>query len=69
MAKYADIHMFPSERLRDYMLQYLDVDMKKTRIVPHIVLDETHTPNISSKIFLELYTQVICIHLVILIFS
>ena len=54
MAKYADIHMFPSERLRDYMLQYLAVDMKKTRIAPHIVLDETHTPNISSKNILRI---------------
>lgn len=32
----ADIHIFPNNRLRDYMLSYLNVSLEKTRIIPHI---------------------------------
>lgn len=35
----ADMHIFPSDRLRNYMLKYLDVDCKKTIVIPHIILD------------------------------
>lgn len=35
--KYVDVHIFPSDRLRDYMLQYLHVDRNKTTIIPHVV--------------------------------
>jgi glycosyltransferase involved in cell wall biosynthesis len=37
--KYADLHIFPSDRLRDYMLSYLKVERSKTRIIPHVVLN------------------------------
>lgn len=39
MEKYPDFHLFPSERLRDYMLQYLNVSMNQTKIVPHVTLE------------------------------
>ena len=32
----ADIHIFPNSRLRDYMLQYLDVSPEAARIAPHL---------------------------------
>lgn len=35
----ADIHIFPNNRLRDYMLKYLSVQEKSTMIVPHVVND------------------------------
>lgn len=38
MERYPDFHLFPSERLRDYMLQYMDVSLDKTRILPHVTL-------------------------------
>lgn len=34
-----DIHVFPSDRIRDYMLKYLKVSLEKTRVIPHVVLD------------------------------
>lgn len=37
--KCADIHIFPSERLRSYMLQYLDIDYSNTRIIPHALIE------------------------------
>lgn len=39
MEKYPDFHLFPSERLRDYMLQYMNVSMDQTKIVPHVTLE------------------------------
>lgn len=39
MEKYPDFHLFPSERLRDYMLQYLNISLEKTRILPHVTLE------------------------------
>lgn len=39
MEKYPDFHLFPSGRLRDYMLQYLNISMDKTKIVPHVTLE------------------------------
>ena len=32
----ADIHIFPNIRLRNYMLQYLNVSLEKTRVIAHI---------------------------------
>lgn len=40
MEKYPDFHLFPSERLKIYMLQYLSIPEKKTRIVPHAVINQ-----------------------------
>ena len=38
--KYADIHTFPCERLRDYMLQYMSpVSKEKMMIIPHICVN------------------------------
>lgn len=38
MNKYPDFHLFPSDRLRDYMLQYLNISIDKTKIIPHVTL-------------------------------
>lgn len=40
MEKYPDYHLFPSDRLRNYMLRYLNISTAKTRIVPHVVLSQ-----------------------------
>ncbi len=47
----ADIHIFPSERLRNYMLQYLPIPKNKTEIVPHVAnkVDESYPLGIESK--------------------
>lgn len=37
MSKYPDSHIFPSERLRNYMQTYLHADIKKLFVIPHIV--------------------------------
>lgn len=39
MRKYVDVHMFPSKRIRDYMMKYLKIDINKTIVSPHVVLD------------------------------
>lgn len=36
--KCADIHIFPSGRLRDHMLKYLKVDMNRCAVIPHAVI-------------------------------
>lgn len=36
----ADIHIFPSDRIRNYMMKYLpNIDVNSTRVIPHIVLN------------------------------
>ena len=40
MEKYPDFHLFPSERLRNYMMKYLKISIQRTAIIPHIVLRE-----------------------------
>lgn len=35
----ADVHVFPSDRIRNHMLKYLKINAEKTRIIPHVVLD------------------------------
>lgn len=39
MEKYPDFHLFPSERLRNYMLQYLNIPLERTKILPHVTLE------------------------------
>lgn len=39
MENYPDFHLFPSERLKNYMLHYLTIPEEKIRIVPHVVLN------------------------------
>ena len=34
----ADIHIFPSARLRDYMVKYLNIGLETTKVIPHIIL-------------------------------
>ena len=42
----ADSHIFPSERIRDYMLRYLHVDTGSTLVLPHVVFPNSgHNEN------------------------
>lgn len=34
----ADVHIFPSRRLCDYMMNYMRIDKERTRIIPHAVI-------------------------------
>lgn len=43
MEKYPDYHLFPSDRLKNYMLRYLNIPAKKIRIIPHVVLKRNNT--------------------------
>ena len=36
----ADVHIFPSDRIRDYMLKYLKINKKSTLILPHVILNK-----------------------------
>lgn len=47
--KNADIHVFPTHRLRDYMLNYLDVNRNKTVIIPHIAHESNDNITITTK--------------------
>lgn len=38
MNNWVDYHLFPSDRLRTYMMKYLSVSIDKTKIIPHVVL-------------------------------
>lgn len=40
MEKYPDYHLFPSDRLKNYMLRYLRIPTEKIRIIPHVVLEK-----------------------------
>lgn len=40
MLRCADIHVFPNERIRDYVRSYIDIDENRTHIVPHVILRE-----------------------------
>ena len=40
MEQYPDMHLFPSDRLRDYMLRYLNIPTEKIKIIPHAVLEK-----------------------------
>lgn len=48
----ADVHIFPSDRIRSYMLNYLNVPEERTLVLPHVVLDvkdEEITNKVTSK--------------------
>ncbi|MBR5483593.1 MAG: glycosyltransferase family 4 protein [Alistipes sp.] len=45
----ADIHIFPSERIRDYMLRYLDVKRDNTVVVPHVILETDITNRLDKS--------------------
>lgn len=49
MEKYVDVHIFPNNRLRDYMLQYLHVDKSKTLVIPHVVVGAHQSPKIKDN--------------------
>lgn len=36
----SDCIVFPSDRLRDYMLKYLNISKERTVIIPHVILDK-----------------------------
>ena len=44
MEKFVDIHMFPSQRICDYMLNYLHVSTNKIVISPHVALNDEQKP-------------------------
>ena len=47
MERYVDVHIFPNNRLRDYMEQYLHVDANKTLVIPHVVV-RAHNSSIKA---------------------
>ena len=48
----ADYHIFPNQRIRDYMSNYINIHAEKTRIIPHVVIPREHidTPHENLKI-------------------
>ena len=48
----ADYHIFPNQRIRDYMSNYINIPAEKTRIIPHVVIPREHidTPHENLKI-------------------
>ena len=48
----ADYHIFPNQRIRDYMRSYLNIPSEKTRIIPHVVIPREHhdTPHENLRI-------------------
>lgn len=48
----ADFHIFPNQRIRDYMRNYLNIPSEKTRIIPHVVIPREHhdTPHENLRI-------------------
>lgn len=50
VALQADWHSFPSDRLRDYMLEYMkEVKKEKTIIIPHVCLENLFVPRAREK--------------------
>jgi len=47
--KYVSIHTFPNERLCNYMLRYIKVSKKNTRVVPHMAMDLLTLPHVQSQ--------------------
>ena len=45
----ADRHIFPSDRLRDYMIQYLDIDKSCCSVIPHVVVVGDSNVNVPRK--------------------
>jgi len=50
ISKYVDIHIFPNLRERNYMNQYLNVNLNKTLIIPHIVIENIESKKQSSTL-------------------
>lgn len=46
--KNADVHIFPSERIKSYMLKYLKVSDENTLVIPHVILETSITPNLEK---------------------
>lgn len=38
MMEEADVHIFPNDRLRDYMMKYLKINDKRTIVIPHAAI-------------------------------
>lgn len=41
---YSDINIYPNERLRDHLLKTFRIPASRTTVIPHVVLNESHTP-------------------------
>ncbi|HOF16877.1 MAG TPA: glycosyltransferase [Bacteroidales bacterium] len=54
MQKYPDKHIFPSNRLKNYMLKYLNITNDKIEIIPHVVLASENTSTNPKHTFLKL---------------
>ena len=61
MQKYPDIHIFPSDRLKDYMNHYLELPEQKLRVVPHVVFnDKLRNSNYSSTTLKLIHSGNLC---------
>lgn len=51
-----DLHLFPCSRLRNYMVQKLNLDFSKTEVIPHVVLNDEvcELPSINNKAWLSI---------------
>lgn len=48
---YVDIHVFPNNRLRDYLLRYYKIDISRTIVIPHVVIDNKNKrPNTDKSL-------------------
>lgn len=47
--KKADGHIFPSKRLQDYMMKYLNVSKEQTYVIPHVILNSDKSEYICSE--------------------
>ena len=47
--KQADVHIFPSSRIKDYMISYLKISEEKCRVIPHVALNTDKTPFLCSE--------------------
>lgn len=54
MSRYPDVHIFPSDRLRDHMLKYLNVNIEDTIIIPHTAI-KGRSLNRQSSTVLKLF--------------
>lgn len=44
MREYVDVHLFPSQRILNYMMRYLKLDVNKTIVSPHVALSNELKP-------------------------
>lgn len=54
MRKYVDMHIFPNNRLRDYLLKYYKIDISKTIVIPHVVKDNKNNSRNKDKSLLKI---------------